>query len=143
MGLCKQNITVSTVFECAKICKKWNDAPIPKIKLGKNYLIQDAVFFDSGIIQNRQFKWKFRSNDYLFYESDWGGMNDFIPEMNNVSTYSAIKLGVNNTSIVSFINSLDSTLITSSDTIVVTLSVIDCDGIYGVAESNKYKFNKK
>jgi len=143
MSLCKQNITINTTFECGGICKKWNDAPISKIKIEKNNLIQTCTFFDSGVMQNRLFKWIFRCKDHLFYESDWGGMNDFIPEVNNTSTYGTIKLGSKNNSIIYFINTLPSTKIISSDTVVITLSVIDCDGIPSVSESNKYKFNKK
>lgn len=143
MSLCKTNIIINNTFECGSICKKWNDAPLSKIRVEKNNLIQDCTFFDSGVIQNRLFKWKFRSQNYLFYESEWGGMNDFIPEMNNNSTYGTIKLGSKNNTIINFINNLPSTLIVSTDNIVITLSVIDCDGVVSVSESNKYKFNKK
>ena len=106
-------------------------------------LIQNSEFFDSGIIQDRLFKWEFRVKDYLFYETDWGGLNDFITEINNGSTYGTLKLGLNHVSIINFFNNLPHTILTTTDTIVATLKVKDCDGIQNSIESNKYKFNKK
>lgn len=143
MGQCKQQILISTIYDCATFCEKWNDAPIPKINISKNFLIQDSQFFDSGIIQNRRFKWLFSSRDYLFYETDWGGMSEFILDMNNGSTYSSLKLGVNHAIILNFLNSLPNTILTTSDPITVQLKIKDCDGFENNIESNKYKFNKK
>lgn len=143
MAQCKQPVTISTIYECATFCDKWNTPPIPKFVFERNMLIQKCDFFDSGIIQNRLFKWEFRCDGYLFYETDWGGMNDYIIEMNNGSTYGTLKLGLNHVSIVNFFNSLPHTILTTTDTVVVTLKVTDCDGIQNSIESNKYKFNKK
>lgn len=143
MAQCNQPVTISTIYECATFCTEWNVAPVPKFLYNKNFLIQNSEFFDSGIIQNRLFKWQFKCQNYLFFETDWGGMNDFISEINNGSTYGTLKLGLNNVSIVNFINSLPSTIITTNETIVITLQVKDCDGIINNAMSNKYKFNKK
>lgn len=142
MAQCKQPVTISTIYECATFCDKWNTPPIPKFFYNKNMLIQNCDFFDSGVIQSRLFKWQFKCKDHLFYETDWGSMNDFIVDINNGSTYGTLKLGVKHKSIITFFNSLPHTKLTSSDTVVVTLKVKDCDGIQSNIESNKYKFNK-
>jgi hypothetical protein len=106
-------------------------------------LIQKSSFFDSGIIADRLFKWTFKSSGYVFYETAWGKASQIITEMNNGSTYGAIRLGFDNNNIVSFINSLPNTEITPSTPIEITLSVRDCDGIENKVQSNKFKFNKK
>lgn len=143
MGQCKELVTISTIYDCAVFCKKWNNPPIPKFIVNKNFLIQDCVFFDSGVIQERLFKWIFKCSGSIIYESSWGGLSDNITEMNNGSTYGSIKLGFENIAIVNFINSLPFTLIDKHDTIEITLSIKDCDGITNKAQSNRYKFNKK
>lgn len=143
MGQCKPFVTISTVYDCATFCKKWNEPPIPSFFYGKYHLIQKSSFFDSGIIANRLFKWTFKSSGYVFYETAWGKASEIITEMNNGSTYGAIRLGFDNNNIVSFINSLPNTEITPSTPIEITLSVRDCDGIENKVQSNKFKFNKK
>lgn len=143
MGQCKEFVTISTTYDCATFCKKWNEPPIPLFFYGKNFLIQSSSFFDSGIVADRLFKWTFKSFDYTFYETPWGKGADTITDMNNGSTYAALRLGFDNQDVVTFINSLPNTLITPSDPIEITLSVTDCDGIKNTVQSNKYKFNKK
>jgi hypothetical protein len=66
MAQCKQPVTISTIYECATFCDKWNTPPIPKFVFERNMLIQKCDFFDSGIIQNRLFKWEFRCDGYFF-----------------------------------------------------------------------------
>lgn len=148
MGQCKPFVTISTVYDCATFCKKWNEPPIPSFFYGKFHLIQNSSFFDSGIIADRLFKWTFKSSGYVFYETAWGKSSQVVTEMNNGSTYGAIRLGFENNNIVSFINSLPNTEITPSPKgvyppIEITLSVRDCDGIENKVQSNKFKFNKK
>lgn len=143
MGQCKPFVVISTVYDCATFCKKWNDPPIPSFFYEKNFLIQNSSFFDSGIISDRLFKWTFKSSGYIFYETAWGKSSQLITEMNNGSTYGALRLGFENDKIVTFINSLPNTEILSNTPVEITLSVRDCDGILNKEQSNKFKFNKK
>lgn len=145
MAQCKEVITISTTYGCAVFCDKWNEPPLAKLKyFSKGYrLLQDCVFYDSKIIQNRKFRWNFKCKDFLIYQTSWGGLNDFIPEMGNGSTYGAIRVGVNNTIIINFLNSLPTTIINTDELIIITIETQDCDGITNAIESNKYKFNKK
>lgn len=143
MAQCNPPITISTVYDCGVICSKWNDAPLPKFEYKKFRLIQKSEFFDSGVIQDREFKWQFfLQEDFLLYETAWGKLNDLIPNL-SFSTYGSLLLGYNYQNIINFLELTPSTSLTQSDTITVRLEVKDCDGIKSTMKSNKYKFNKQ
>lgn len=139
---CNKIISSETIYGCAEFCEKWNKLPIPKFKLGpKNSLIQDCQFFDTGVIQNRQYKWIISTVDHIIIEFGYGSSNTLISAFNNGSTFSSLRLGFNNLSLVNYLNSLSTVKIKSSDPIYISLKVKDCDGFESAIESNKYKFN--
>lgn len=142
MALCKPTKNIEVRYECAAFCDKWNDLPIPSFKFVKFKLIQNSTFFDSGIINNRQFKWTFESRGYEIYNTDWGIFNNSISGLIG-STYGVLDLGLSNIKVINFLSNLPSIQILTTDPITITLSVKDCDGFENKILSNKYKFNKK
>lgn len=142
MSRCTPTTEIMTIYDCATFCEKWNDSPLAYFRYHKNKLIQNSVFFDSGVMNNRQFKWIFKSLDYEIYNTGWGTMNNAISGLSG-STFAVLDLGLNNIKIINYLSTLPSIQITTKDSITISLKVKDCDGYENKNDSNKYKFNKQ
>lgn len=138
---CKSTETITTIITCAKLCPKPNARPIAEYEFDGFFLNSISEFFDSNS-SNRMYRWKVFSEDFEIYDFGWGLGDALINELMNGSTYSNIYLGQNNEHIITFLNTLETTIVGLENILYVELSVKDSSGRESENKYNKYKFTK-
>ena len=147
---CRPNNVLVAYNVCAVICEKPNDPPIPKFEIlgvggfnpngGVWALLDDSTYFDDGVSANREYRWRIRVNNTIVGDLGFGANGTIIPQLTNGSTYENLILGINNADIISYINGLPNTQLSTTDKIVITLSVKDNTGVQSTTNSNEYIF---
>jgi hypothetical protein len=128
---------------CAKICtEKFNDTPISEFKFENYVLYDNSEYFDNGDISYRQIRWRLYIEDFLILDFGYGGYLENIVELGNGSTFSELKLGIKNTDILAYIESLPNTIVPVGTKFTLYLDVKDNTGIESQNISNKYCFTK-
>ena len=139
---CQTTTNSNYVVSCARVCEKFNTAPIAEMFFDTFLLIDVSTYYDNGDDTNRLIKWEIYVGEYLVYDFGYGLYNDPISELANGSIYSVLNLGDENDDIISFLESLPSTIINSDVTLEVKLTVKDNSGVESENIAATYKFNK-
>lgn len=139
---CRQYEITERVI-CAKVCtKRFNDAPLAKFSFSNFILSDDSTYFDDDNLSERQIRWKVYVGNYFFYDFGWNYVLDVVPGYPISTTYKDLNLGVNNSYILSFLNSLESVIIPFGTKLCIRLDVKDSSGIESTNISNTYCFTK-
>src|SRR5574343_1190707 len=137
---CKTPQTITQTILCAKVCYKKMTNPTAKMLFNSWSLNDDSTYFDDN--SNRQAAWFIYTENMLFKEIEYGGINDIIPDMTNGSTYGSLILGLNNSDILSYLESIPNTQIPSGTKFTIFIEVKDSNGLLNENLSNKYVFTK-
>lgn len=139
---CKQ-YEIDEKIICAKVCfNRFNAAPLARFSFSDFILSDNSTYFDDGNTSQRQIRWKVYVGSYFFYDFGWNNFSDIVPGYPVFTTYEDLNLGINNTYILSFLNSLGSTIIPIGTKLCIRLDVKDSSGIESTNISNTYCFTK-
>jgi hypothetical protein len=139
---CRQYEITERVI-CAKACtKRFNDTPLAKFSFSDFILSDDSLYYDDDNISERQIRWKVYVGSYFFYDFGWNNLLDTVTGYPVVTTYNELNLGINNSYILSFLNSLESVIIPFGTKLCIRLDVKDSSGIESTNISNTYCFTK-
>lgn len=139
---CNNQPTITETIICAKACTvRLNDSPTAKLSYSGSTLSDDSTYFD-GNATGRLIRWKVYTSSYFFYDFGWNLQTDIVPELSNGSSYEQMDLGVNNSTILTYFESLPNTIIPNGTQFEILMDVKDSMGVENTNESNKYKFTK-
>jgi hypothetical protein len=139
---CKQ-YEINEKIVCAKVCfNRFNDAPLARFSFSDSILSDNSTYFDDGDTIQREIRWKVYVGNYFFYDFGWNNLSDIVPDYPVFTTYGDLNLGLNNTYILSFLNSLESIIIPIGTKLCIRLDVKDSSGIESTNISNTYCFTK-
>lgn len=138
---CNNPIIIEEKIVCAVTCAtKFNQNPNAKFRFLNFVLYDDSEYFDTSNESNRQIRWLLYVGDTLIYDFGFGNYFDEIPEFSNGSTYNEFNMGIYNTDMLAFLQSLPNTIVSSDITLTLLMDVKDSTGIQNTNLSNKYNF---